>query len=533
MTTITTRAVKGEALTHTEIDANFTNLNTDKTEKSTLTTKGDIYVATAASTLARLAIGSNTQVLTADSTTSTGVKWATGGGDALTTNPLSQFAATTSAQLAGVLSDETGTGAVVFATSPALVTPLLGTPTSGTLTNCTSLPVAGITASTSTALGVGSIELGHATDTTITRTGAGAIAVEGTAVLLSGGALGTPASGTLTNATGLPVAGITASTSTALGVGSIELGHATDTTLTRVSAGVVAVEGSNVLLASGLGSVTQAYDAQLADIAGLTYAQGDILYYNGTNVVNLGPGTSGYFLKTQGAAANPIWANIPGGGDALVANPLSQFAATTSLQLAGVISDETGSGALVFATSPTLVTPALGTPASGTLTNCTSLPVAGITASTSTALGVGSVELGHASDTTVSRSSAGVIAVEGDPVVTRAQNNTFSKAQRGSVTTLTDAVNIATDLNLNNFFSVTLAGNRTLDNPTNIVPGQSGCIFITQDATGSRTLVYGTYWDFAGGTAPTLSTAANSVDRLDYVVRTATSIHSALTKAWS
>lgn len=49
-----------------------------------------------------------------------------------------------------------------------------------------------------------------------------------------------------------------------------------------------------------------------------------------------------------------------GGGDALVANPLSQFAATTSAQLAGVISDETGSGALVFANAPTLQTPILG-----------------------------------------------------------------------------------------------------------------------------------------------------------------------------
>ena len=63
-----------------------------------------------------------------------------------------------------------------------------------------------------------------------------------------------------------------------------------------------------------------------------------------------------------------------GGGDALTTNPLSQFAATTSAQLAGVISDETGSGAVVFATSPTLVTPALGTPASGVITNCTGSP---------------------------------------------------------------------------------------------------------------------------------------------------------------
>ncbi len=60
---------------------------------------------------------------------------------AITSNPLSQFAATTSSQLAGTLSDETGSGAAVFATSPTLVTPILGTPTSGTLTNATGLPI--------------------------------------------------------------------------------------------------------------------------------------------------------------------------------------------------------------------------------------------------------------------------------------------------------------------------------------------------------------------------------------------------------
>lgn len=66
---------------------------------------------------------------------------------------------------------------------------------------------------------------------------------------------------------------------------------------------------------------------------------------------------------------------------ALVADNLSAFAATTSTQLAGVISDETGSGALVFGTSPTLVTPVLGTPTSGTLTNCTG-PTSMITSGT-------------------------------------------------------------------------------------------------------------------------------------------------------
>lgn len=109
----------------------------------------------------------------------------------------------------------------------------------------------------------------------------------------------------------------------------------------------------------------QPLDADLTALAAITGVQGDIIYRNATAWVKLAAGTSGWFLKTQGAAADPIWANIPGGGDALVANPLSQFAATTSLQLKGVLSDETGSGALVFATSPTLVDPVVGTQAPG------------------------------------------------------------------------------------------------------------------------------------------------------------------------
>lgn len=74
----------------------------------------------------------------------------------------------------------------------------------------------------------------------------------------------------------------------------------------------------------------------------------------------------------------------------------------------------------------TLTAPVLGTPLSGTLSNCSGLPVAGITASTSTALGVGSIELGHATDTTISRSSSGVIAVEGVNVVTTSSTDTLT-----------------------------------------------------------------------------------------------------------
>lgn len=110
---------------------------------------------------------------------------------------------------------------------------------------------------------------------------------------------------------------------------------------------------------------------------------------------------------------------------------------------------------------------------------------------------------------------------------------TFTAAQRASITALTDGATITPDFALNNFFSVTLGGNRTLANPTNLVAGQSGSIFITQDGGGSKTLAYESFWDFAGGVAPTLSTVAGTVDRLDYVVRTTGSIHAVLTQAWS
>jgi len=106
-----------------------------------------------------------------------------------------------------------------------------------------------------------------------------------------------------------------------------------------------------------------------------------------------------------------------------------------------------------------------------------------------------------------------------------ASAQTFTAGQRGEITALTDASSIATNLALSNNFSVTLAGNRVLANPSSIVAGQSGSFFITQDGTGSRTLAYGTNFKFAGGTAPVLSTSANSVDRVDYVVASSTIIH--------
>ena len=85
---------------------------------------------------------------------------------------------------------------------------------------------------------------------------------------------------------------------------------------------------------------------------------------------------------------------------------------------------------------------------------------------------------------------------------------------------LTDGANISWDANDDSGkinATVTLAGDRILDNPTNLNNGTSYNLIVKQDATGTRLLTYGTLFKWAGGTAPTLSTTPNAVDVFTFV----------------
>jgi len=229
---------------------------------------------------------------------------------ALTNNKLDVFAATSSAELISVISDETGTGALVFANTPTLVTPNIGAATGTSLVLSGDLTVNGTT-------------------TTINST---EITVDDKNLTL--GSVATP-------------------TDAGADGGGLTLKGTTDKTFSWIDA-------------------TDSWTSS----EHLDLATGKVLKINGTEVLSATQYTGNAATVTNGITT---------------ASKISALAATSSSELAGVISDETGTGALVFANTPTLVTPAIGA-ATGT-----TLVLSG--ALTSTAITLDNTSVGSATAT--------------------------------------------------------------------------------------------------------------------------------------
>jgi hypothetical protein len=350
------------------------------------------------------------------------------------------------------VTSSTGSGSVVLSNSPSLTTPNLGAPTGGTLTSCTGLPI--IDGTTGTL----SVTRGGTGNTTLT----GYIKGNGT--------------GAMSAVSSVPITDLSGSISVANG----GTGQSTFT--------------AGILKSTGGSAALETVTAPNGDLVGTTAIQ--TLTNKTLTAPALDTPISGTLTNCTGL---PLATGVTG------ALPVVNggTGATTS----------TGSGANVLATSPTLVTPILGTPTSGTLTSCTGLPISGLVSSTSTALGVGSIELGHATDTTISRVSAGRIAVEGVNVVTASSTDTLTNK-----TLVTPVLGTPTSGTLTNCTGLPIDGGTT-----GTLPVDKGGTGVTQsayaesyisssDATtyaaddewykilGSTTLTTGENFDDAGGT---------------------------------
>ena len=172
----------------------------------------------------------------------------------------------------------------------------------------------------------------------------------------------------------------------------------------------------------------------------------------------------------------------------------------------------------------TLTTPNIGTPSAGTLTNCTGLPLTGLVDDTTTALGVGTLELGHASDTTLSRSAAGVLAVEGVVIPSISSTNTLTN-KRITARVWTAASDATPDVNSDDYDAVTitaLAAAITDVNVTGTPTNFQKLIFRIKDNGTARAIAWGTDFEAKGVALPT-TTVLSKVLTVGFIYDTVTS----------
>jgi hypothetical protein len=408
--------------------------------------------------------------------------------------------------LAGSLYDNgtapTGTSGYVRSTSPTLVTPILGTPTSGNLANTTGYPKA-----TSSTFGIVEPD-----NTTITISG-GVISATagGTGCTVSGAAgavFNTGSSACTTDTAILATAGALSLGSSGT-AGSVALGNATSGTVT-----LQPVTGA-------LGSVTASLPANTGTIAELNLAQS----FTANQTI-----TSASF-GLAGNISAPAWTTS---GIRYVNTPATLTDTTSNTTVATVYNDVWG-GNTNAASSATTYTNLYG--------SYFKVPIAGtnVTATNKYALGADSINTPTLTATTfngigITASTGTLVPGTGTATFPAGNSGTVAElnvkqswtaAQRGTPTNITISTATFTpnfDTAQNFEIDLTSACPCTLANPsTTLVAGQSGIIEVHQDGTGSRTVgTWGSDYQYVGGTSTiTLSTAASAVDYLPYYVNNA------------
>ena len=317
--------------------------------------------------------------LTFTGTDSSSVAFGAGGTVAYTGSTLAQFAATTSLQLAGVISDETGSGALVFGTAPTFTTTIDSGATFGAFASATALTL-GYTSTAASTTNISTGAVASATTKTI-NLGTGGAAGSTTNITLGSSVGGTTAIASPT----VTVAGVadTATAATHYYVETATDGAIRPKTLANATAELVTTTSVNSAAATTVGTVTSGtWSASFGAVSGANLTNLTAGNLTGT-IPSSVLGNSSLFIGTTSIALNRTTASqtltgvsIDGNAGtvtngALTTGTLAQFAATTSSQLAGVISDETGSGSLVFAISPTFTTPTLGVASATTINKVT------------------------------------------------------------------------------------------------------------------------------------------------------------------